>query len=245
MARKQAQVPFDHPTLAEWRITLGLHVGETYASMSTNEATEFDRMVNEAMEYVSKRFAHEPWMLEETTLSITSGNDTTYSMPAAFRHVVVITEEATTTTFRARASTKADFLNAWSTGATTEHPWKPQPTSTWFFDSMTDDVPPVQQWRRIGQDAAGNTARVLFRPYFGALAASGQDQYPVMPPSAMAAVKNKFAHAWSIFKKRFEEAAVYKQDLEDEIATQQINDLDTHEDPYRQGLDPAFLREVT
>ena len=240
---KTAQTPLAAQTLAQWRTEAGLWIGETYSSLSTDLKTTFDRLLNEAHDYISKRAAHQPWGVEETTLTLTAGVDTLYAMPASFRHLILIVEEeAGGAKTRVEQTTKIDYMNA-ETGSTA-HQWATNTVPKWFFDGYTTAEPPVQQWRRIGTDKTGATARVQFRPYFGVLAASGQDAYTVLPAAEVPAIRAQFQYSWALFRKNFDEAGVYRQVRDDEIAANEINDRVTVEDPPMQGLTESFLREL-
>ncbi len=177
MTQKTAQVPLPRLLLTEWRDQLASWIGRDYATgFDPAPQAVFDRKLNEAYEYISQRAAHEPWMLERTTLTLLAGTDTSYLMPASFRHLVAITETNSQGTMTTRQSTVSDFALGF-TESVDQHPWENVSTPTWFFDSFNAGAPGGvdpddeirQQWRRIGSSCAGGTAEVLFRPFFGLL----------------------------------------------------------------------------
>lgn len=243
MALKTAQVPLPRLTLAQWRTELGLAIGRAYSSLDSDAQTSFDRFLNETYDYISRRCAHEPWATEETTATLTAGTDTTYSLPAACRTVIDITEEGSTTTLRALMSTKREFRIGYGAGVST-HPWANSKQPVWFFDGFTDDAPPVQQWRRIGTSGSGNTARIMFHPFFGVYATSGEDAYPVLGASYVAMAREHFLEKWFRFKGDYEKAGAHAQAAERELASLEIADNETHEDPWSLGPDENFTREM-
>ena len=245
MALKTTSLPLDNLTLTEWRDTIATWVGVSYANLPTTLQNELNRLINEAHDYVSKRFGHEPWTTRETTVAVTSSS-ATYPMPADFRHWIVGQEEGSTDTIRVLTASKADYMNAWG-GGTSTHPWAEGGSAnrpTWFFDGMTGDEPPVQQWKRAQTPTTSVTLRIHYRPYFSLLS-TGADSYTVLPAGYVPEIRAHLMHKWAIYTKDFTQAGVLRQVREDEIAASQINDNVSTEDPVQMGFDDAFTRQMS
>jgi hypothetical protein len=242
---KTTTLPLDQLLLSEYRTTFAdVWLGVAYANMDTNEQTELNRMINEAHEYISQRAAHHPWGIrEQTSQTVSAGTDTVYEMPADFRHVISIKETGTNATWSGRV-TFSD-KDEWYKAEQDTHPWVSRTVPIWFFDGMTAAAPPVQQWRRIGKDNTGAEIHILYRPYFSLLTTTADnDRYTQLPAAEVKAIKHEFMHQWKLFEGEFEAAGHYRSAREDAIAALETNDRVTNEDPYRQGFDSEFSRQL-
>jgi len=245
MTLKTTGSPLDRPTLTEWRNRLCAVIGVAYSGLSSTAKTQVDRIRDEAVEYVSQRAAHEPWGIrEDASDAVDAGTDTTYPFRADVRHVLAITEETSTSKQRCATSTKQDFLDAWGAGST-QHDWITKKPAVWFFDGFSDDVPPVQQWRRIGADNTGATIRVFYRPYFAMLTStSGSDSAVQLPPAEVMAIESQALYKWALFTGDEQKVAMYQRAREDDIAALEINDRVTSEDPFQQGVGDSFATQL-
>lgn len=244
MALKSTSSPLAQMELSAWRTQVCAYKGINYSSMPSAWQTMFDDTVNRAIDYISQRAAHQPWGQQETTLTVTSGADTTYSMPAAFRHLIAIYEVAADgSRVKANYTSKQTFYEKQSGSA---HPWESSTDPYWFWDGMTDGEPPVQQWRRVGADNSGATVYVLFRPFFNLLTADGgtQDDWPYLPASESEAVLWKILEAIEVFSQNWEAAGVLRSMKEDAIHALEVGDRKTVEAPMRQDVDPDFARQM-
>lgn len=249
MALKTTSTPLDPLTLTEWRDTIASWLGVAYASLSSSAQAELNRIVNEAHEKISQRAAHYPWGQRRTTIAVTGDNvgqddddNYQYLMPADFRRLLVISESSSGTRYRAKQAEYLDYLNAADGVAT--HPWAADASNaTWFFQGMSDAQPPRQTWVRVGGPATA-TAVVVYVPYL-ALLSTGADSYTVLPAAEVAAIREEARYKWALFSKDYEAAAVHRQAREDEIASLEIGDRQTHDDPIPLGLADSFRRELS
>ena len=242
MALKSTTAPLDQILLTEWRDQVCSIKGIAYDSQAAEWKTLLNDTINRAFEYISQRAAHHPWGQQETTLTVTAGADSVYAMPAAFRHLVSVYEVAADgSRILADQSTKQDFYNTQEGAA---HPWEYREKPVWFFDGLTDAQPPVQQWRRIGLDNTGATARVLFRPYFNLLSTTGQDAYPYLPAAESSALLHRILSQLAAAEKDWAGAQFHKAMMDDEIRALEVNDRGTTEAPVRLGTDPDFARQM-
>ncbi len=240
---KTTSAPLDRLTLTEWRATMATWVGETYANLSSVDQTELDRIVNEAHETISQRAAHHPWgTREQTSQTVTAGSDTVYPMPADFRHVIDIKETGTNAIWSGRValSTKSEWYKA----EETTHPWTTRTKPIWFYDGMTAAAPPVMQWRRLGADNTGAEIHILYRPYFSLLTTSGNDSFTQLPAAEVKAIRYEAQTAWALYDQDFDKVQHYERATERAIAALEVNDRVTTEDPYLQGLDEQFSRQL-
>lgn len=243
MTLKTSSSPLDRLTLAEWRQSAAVWLGlSAWTDIDSVLQTEVERFLNEAHDSISKRAAHYPWGTRETTKTVSAGTDTTYAMPADFRHHVSIVEETSTAKTVASVSDHESFMLAHD--GTSAHPWTYRNTPVWFFDGMDDSAPPVQQWRRVGAGNSGATARIRYRPMFGLLNTSGSDQFTDLPAPEVGAIRAKFFLMVARFRGDTEKVAIWKDAMEEAIAENEINDHVTTETPYRLGVDSAFRRET-
>ena len=245
MPLKTTTAPLDLLTLQEWRDQFAAWVGVSYSNLDSTAQTELNRIVNEAHEKISARAAHYPWgQGEQTSQAVAAGTDTTYAMPAEFRHVIDIMETGTNATWRGRVTIldKSDFYQNRGTGD--DHTWVTRTIPVWFFDGMTNAEPPVQQWRRLGVDNTAAEIHVLYRPYFSLLTTSGDTSYTQLPAAEVAAIREECRYKWALFTKDYEVAAIHRQARDEEIATLEINDREVSEDPLHLGVDAAFLRQL-
>lgn len=245
MTLKSTSSPLDQMLLTEWRTQVCGVKGIDYDSQATAWQTMFNDTVNRAFEYLSQRAAHHPWGQQETTLTVLSGTDSLYSMPAAFRNIVSVYEvSADGTVLNGVAfpgpEGKRSFFEAKGRNAG----WESSSTPRWFFDGLTSDQPPVQQWRRVGIANAGATAYVLFHPYFNILSTSGQDAYPYLPAAESSALLHRILSQLAAAEKDWQGAQFHKGLMEDEIAALEIADRQTVDAPLRMGTDPDFERQM-
>lgn len=242
MTLKSTSSPLDQMLLTEWRTQICGIKGIDYSSQPTAWQTLFDDIVNRAFEYVSQRMAHHPHGQQETTLTVTAGADTTYSMPASMRHVVSIHEVATDgSILQVNYTEKRRYYEA-PQGVAGSHPWSVSRNPYWFFDGLTSDQPPVQQWRRIGDDNAGATVYVLYRPYFNILGTSGQDAYPYLPASENAILFHFINAELAAADKDYTAAQLHVGFMDRHIEAAEVNDRETVEAPRRLGGDDEFGR---
>jgi len=241
---KTIGTPLDRPDLDAWRDRLAAVIGVAYSGLSTTAKTQIDRIRDEAIEYISQRAAHQPWgIAEDASDVVDAGTDTTYPFPADVRHVIAITEETSTDSFRCKTSDKADYLDAWGEGSDS-HPWKNRSVPVWFFDGWTSDKPPKQQWRRLGADNTGATIRIFYRPFFGLVTSTGTDQYVQLPASEVMAIESQALYKWALFTGDEQKVNMYQRAREDDIAALEINDRVTSEDPIQQGVGESFASQV-
>lgn len=215
--------PYDQHTLAELQAHIGTYLGTAWASLSSAAQTAYQRIIDSSAEYLTKRFAHEPWMMHELSLSLASGT-AILTLGAACRHVVRIIETYSGDTRVITPTTKAEFYEAWGTDGASAHPWSTQTTPRWFLDGMTGDNPPQQQWKRVPTPDAAITGTALVRPYLTLLSGSGDASYTHIPANAATALTDYILHRVELYRKNWEPATAHKGALEDEIATLNIAD---------------------
>jgi len=244
MTLKVITTPYARPTLTQWRNRICGRIGVAYASLSSTAQAEVNDVRDGAIEYISQRAAHYPWgTSEDATQTIAAGTDTTYTLLADVRHIIAIIEEATGSKQRCATSTKEDYLDAWGAGAA-NHDWITKKPAVWFFDGFTDDKPPQQQWRRIGADNTGATLRYVYRPFFGLVTSTGEDQYVHLPAAETAAVLEQALYKWALYTGDAEKQGMYQRAREDDIAALEINDRVTSEDPFQQGVGGSFADQL-
>lgn len=244
MTLRTATTTLDPLTLAEWRNTIATWLGISYANIDTSAQTELNRMIDEAHEYISQRFGHEPWTMREKSLSLASGTGT-LSMDADVRHVILITETYSGSTREAILTTKADYLAAWGEGFDT-HPWNGQTEARWFFDGMTSDNPPQQQWRRVPTPDGAVTGTALVRPYFTLLGTTGDTQYTELPPHAVSALREHLRALWALFERNYEAYGIHRQAREEQLAAmaQSDNPAGAVEQPIEITTPSVFRKEM-
>ena len=196
-------------------------MGVAYASLKTAAKTELDRYIDEAHDYISKRWAHEPWALREWTVSLASGT-ATFPLAVDVRHIELITESDGTNKRTTKIVTKADYHRAFDGG--TAHPWDQQDDPRYFFDGMDDSNPPKQQWKRAPKPTAALTLTVVGRPYFGMI---GTDTYTELPPSTVTELRHHLRMLWAAFRKDDEDMRREQALREDAIRASQVNDNPT------------------
>lgn len=216
--------PFDPETLSELQAKIGTYKGVLWARMSSAQQAAYQRIIDASAEYLTKRFGHEPWMQHEEALSLSSGTST-FSLSAAARHVITIVETYAGRTRLAGVTTKQEWLKAWGSGAAT-HPWSAQETPYYFFDGMTADNPPRQQWKRVPTPDAAVTGTILVRPYLTLREAGGDSdkENTHIPANAAQAQADYILYRVDKHDKNFESSAFHKQAMEDEISAIQVAD---------------------
>lgn len=241
---KTTTTPLDPLTLTEWRNTIASWIGESYANLDSDAQTELNRYIDEAHDYISKRFGHEPWTRRVRTIAVSGdavgtdndGNNI-YKMWADFRHLIVINEDDGTTTYRAYSADDTDYADRFDGSAT--HEWsKDTRRAHWAFYSMSDDQPPQQLWIRVGGPSSV-TAIVRYRPYLSLLG-TGSDSYTVIPAAHVPEIRAHIRTEWAAFTNDTEKYQLQRTVREDHITASAINDTVTTEDPMRQGCDSEF-----
>lgn len=248
MTQRTTSTPLDPLTQTEWRNTMAGFIGVAYASLSSNDQTELNRIIDEAHEYISERAKHFPWGKRKKTFTIStdsSGTDAdsnqVYQMPADFRHEVAISETDGTTRWRCKVSDEEEYHTAADGSAS--HPWSNDSLrATWFFYGMSSDNPPVQEWVRVGGPTSG-TITFIYRPYFG-LVASGSNSYTVLPASEVSAIREHCRYKWKLYKNDYTGAAAHRQAREDDIAALEVADRQNSEEPLRLGFDSEFSNQL-
>jgi hypothetical protein len=90
----------------------------------------------------------------------------------------------------------------------------------------------------------GATLRIRYRRYMFLLQASGNEQYPALPPGEARAILNDAKAQYAAFKKDPELANFYKGEREDAIRALEITDRETTEDSWVQGPDLEMSRQM-
>jgi len=246
MTLRTVTTALDPLTLTEWRSTLAAWIGETYSGLAATAKTELNRYIDEAHEYITERWGHEPWTQREASLSLAS-DVAVLALAVDVRQVILITEVYNSDTRVADLTTKRDWMMAWGTGGFTSHPWSTQEEPHWFFDGMDDSNPPKQQWKRVPTPDAAVTGTVLFHPYFTLLTGSGDAQYSELPPHAVAPLRETIRLKWARFTRDTEGIQLATQAREDELAAVDVadNPKEGHEGPITIDLPNVFKSEMT
>jgi len=243
MTTKTTSLPLDRLELSEWRDAAAHTIGIAYANLSTEAQTRLNRIINEEHEKVSALFGHHPWCIRNSTVT-TVADQAAYAVPADFRHMLSIVEVGTdgaeTRTIIARDL--ADYENA--VDGTPTHPWANRDKPTWYYNGMTDQDPPTQEWARVPVPTSAFTVRIVYRPFLALLNTSGQDKFTVLDARFSSPILNGILSRWHASTKDFEAANFYRALQRDDVEVLRHNDTDTSEDTFLQGIDPAFLREL-
>lgn len=240
MTLRTISTPLDPLTLTEWRDTVAGWCGVAYANIDSAAQTELNRYIEEAHDYISKRFGHEPWTMQEWSVSLASGT-ATFTLDAAVRTVMTITESNGTTTRVVQPATKREYLEAWGSGAQT-HPWNSQTDPHYLFDGVDNSDPPVQQWKRVPTPDTALTITVLGRPYFGLIAS---ENYTHLPAGVTKELRHHIRAEWAAYKSDYDKAEREMRLAEHYISATQVNDIpeggveaarvvDTPDDFYRE-----------
>jgi len=237
--------PYDLQTLAEIRGTVAVQIGRAYDDWDTTFQTEVNRIIDGSFEYLIKRFGHEPWFQIEDSLSLASGT-AILTLSASVRHVILITETYESTTRVADMTTKRDWMMQWGHGFDT-HPWSTQEDPHWFYDGMTGDNPPQQQWKRVPTPNQTVTGTALCRPYLTLLGTTGDTQYTHVPANAATAATDYILYRVSKLKQNWEAMQVHKAAMEDEMNALDVADNpdEGHEGPVTIDLPTVFKKEMT
>lgn len=192
-------VPLTH---AQWRTTIGAWNGVVYADTSATTQTELDRLINEAHDYISKRLGHDPYAKRRWTPTAPSTTDGTFTLPSDVRIVKFITESDGETTRDATLVLEDDYRQAWGSGHTV-HPWQEGVTPYYFFEGMTSDNPPLQQWKRVPTPLVALTVTVVGYPIFGL---GENDTYTELPATLVAETRHHIRSEFASFQRDYETA---------------------------------------
>lgn len=208
MALRGVTTALDPLTLAEWRATIGTWIGVEYASLSTAVQTELNRLIDEAHDWVSKEYGHEPWGRRVWTVG---GSDFTapststglFELPADCRQILAIQESENGTGAFAKFTRFESWMDAGR--ETTSHPWTDQSVPYYFFKAMSDDNPPVQTWQRAPVPSAAITAMTIIgRPYFTLLGTTGDTQYTELPAQIVPELRHHLRAQWAASRREYD-----------------------------------------
>lgn len=218
--RSSGGSPFDPLTLTEWRNTIATWVGVPYSSQNSSITTELDRMIDEAHDYISKRKGHDPWTQREATFTL-AASTATASLGYDVRTLIDIAESYSGNTQLATITTKRDYLLAWGKTPRASHPWDDQNKPYYYFDGMTSDNPPKQQWKRVPTPDATVSVTYVYHPYFELLASGS---YAELPAHAVAEIRAYIKYRWQMEYGDQQKAMGYKSMLEDELRASSVAD---------------------
>lgn len=208
MALRTTSNPLAPLTHAQWRTTVCAWIGVAYSQQHGDAQAELDRIVNETHDYISKRLGHDPYAKRRWTPSAPSLSDGTFTLASDVRIVRTITESDGSTTRDGAVVTEEDYRAAWGAGHAT-HPWQSGTVPYYFFEGMTADNPPVQQWKRVPTPTAALTVTVTGYPYFGK---GENDTYTELPATLTAESRHHARSRFAAFQRDYatarEEAAL-------------------------------------
>lgn len=223
MTLRTVTSPYDLQTLGEIRDQLGTYLGTAWANIPTAAQTVYGRIIDASADYLSKRFGHEPWCTAEESLSL-AADVAILSLSAKTRHVITIIETYDSKTRVVTPTTKREWRLAWGRGGASSHPWDDQTVPHWFFDGMTDDNPPRQQWKRAPTPDKAITGTADVRPYFTLVGTTGDTQYTHLPATAATALMDYVFEKVEKFGRNWDAMAAHKASFEDELAATEMSD---------------------
>jgi len=244
MANRTITTPFDPETQAELRLNIALHRGySAFSDFDSNIQTVYDRIIDSSAEYLSQRFGHEPWMLLQVSISL-AADANNYTFPATCRQVVEIIDTYDGKTTKARMASLRMWMEQWA--GQDSHPWDNQREPYWFFESMSDDNPPQQVWRRVPTPDQAVTGTALVRPYLTLRGTTGDNLYTHIPANAAMAQMDYIKSQVDLHSKDFEGFQAHKASMEDHIAALNVADNPDrgHEGPIHVQLPGQFVSEM-
>ena len=225
MANKSVVSAFDPKTLTEWRNTLAFWVGVAYANLDSTTGgaqDQFNELIDEAHDLVDSMFAHEPWSRFRKSLSL-AADTATLALDYDVREPMVITETYNGQTKQVVIQFMEDYDMAWGGGGRDTHPWASQDDPHWVIDELSSDAPPKIQLTRYPTPDLAITGTALCRPYFGLLAASGEDQYTYLPRHARRVIKPELIKSWAVMTQDWEAVNQLRQERQDQLMNAEVS----------------------